>query len=406
MYEQLSKLYYKDANKYVSEFDKRINSYGTIRLPFSIKPMKSSEDFTCFYVNHSSLDLLHDQISKQSKMIQKIVNDLPPIAVQQYVRAKLVDELLSTNEIEGVRSTKVEMETVLEIVVQKEVFKKPKIRHLSLMNSYYNLLSETVTSVDSIEEIRKIYDDLIQEEIKEKDKLDGDLFRKEAVDVITATDKVVHKGVYPESAIQTHLNNMLTYLNHNEVPMLYKIAIAHYYFGYIHPFYDGNGRTSRYISSMYLLKELDRLSALTLSYSTNKNRQLYYDAFTESNNPLNKGELTFFCETFFQIINKAQNDVLVELSQKRNKLRHLAYLVRECNLEEKLGKNLYIIGQNFIFGIEGKGISQSELKSELEMSTYSVRTRLEELEKKGLIEYLKRRPVEVTINENWRNILQ
>jgi hypothetical protein len=124
MYELLSKLYYKDQKTYLNEFEKRFNSYGTVKLPFHIKPYKSSEEFECFYVNHQELDLLHEQIMKQSKLIQSIVHRLPPIAIQQYIQAKLIDELLSTNEIEGVHSTKEEMETVIEIIVRKESSKK------------------------------------------------------------------------------------------------------------------------------------------------------------------------------------------------------------------------------------------------------------------------------------------
>jgi Fic family protein len=161
------------------------------------------------------------------------------------------------------------------------------------MKTYFNLITKKDSTIENIEHIREIYDHLIKDEINPNDKLDGSLFRNETVDVITSTGKNVHRGVYPESSIKTNLTTMINYLNNDPSPTLYKVAIAHYYFGYIHPFYDGNGRTSRYISSTYLMDELDKLTALTLSYSTNKSKKFYYDAFTSSNDPKNKGELTF-----------------------------------------------------------------------------------------------------------------
>jgi Fic family protein len=398
MYEQLSKLYYKDSAKYEIEYEKRVNSYGTVKLPFHIKPYKSSQEFACFYVNHSELDLLHEQILKQSKIIQSIVDKLPPIAIQQYIRAKLIEELLSTNEIEGVRSTKAEMETAMEMVERKEFSKKNKVRHQSLMRSYVNLLSETQTALENIEHVREIYDQLVKDEIKKEYQLDGTLFRKEPVDVVTETNKTLHRNTFSEETIKAHLANLISYLNEHNSPMLYKIAISHYYFGYIHPFYDGNGRTSRYISSMYLLNELDRLTALTLSYSTNKLKQSYYNAFIECNNPHNKGELTFFCEVFFNIIDKAQMDILADLSEKREKMGRLSSLLQEFSIPNELGKDIFfILGQNYIFGIEGKGLTLKDLISITKKSEYTVRKALDELEEMRLIEFIRRKPIEITV---------
>lgn len=399
MYEPLSKLYYKDMEKYRTEYEKRIHSYGTVKLPFHIKAFNYAVESPAFYVNHHALDLLHDQITKQSRLIQTMINSLPDIAIEQYIKAKLVDELLSTNEIEGVHSTKAEMEIVLEIIVKKDTSKK-KIRHLSLMNTYFNLFSENVTSIESIEQIREKYDLLVSEEVKKEDTLDGQIFRKEAVDVVTSTGKVVHRGLYPEPVIQTHLEKLIEYLNHDNSPMLYKIAIAHYYFGYIHPFYDGNGRTSRYISSMYLIKELDKLTALTLSYSTNKSKQLYYDAFNLCNDPKNKGELTHFCEAFFQIVHNAQNDIIQDLSQKKEKMDLLIHLINELeDLNELERKILFIIGQHYIFGIEDTGLSKRELEKVLNVSEYAIRNVLKNFETKKLIKYTKLKPIEVTLSD-------
>ena len=399
MYETLSKLYYKDLDKYRIEYEKRINSYGTVVLPFVIRPYNYSEEYSCFYVNHHDLDMLHDQIMKQSKLIQAIMEKLPSIAINQYIKSKLVDELLSTNEIEGVHSTKAEMKTVIEIVVKKDIPKK-KVRHLSLMHTYFNLISEDKFAIETIEQIREVYDHLVKEEVKPKDILDGQIFRKESVDVVTSTETIVHRGVYPESSIQTHLKKLINYLNEDNSPMLYKIAIAHYYFGYIHPFYDGNGRTSRYISSMYLINELDKLTALTLSYSTNKSKQFYYDAFSVSNDPKNKGELTYFCEVFFQILHEAQSDILEILSQKKDKMGKISSLTQSQNdLNDSEKSILFILGQHYIFGIEGTGITMKELESVLEITEYVVRKALKTLVDKGYVTYTKLKPIEVSISD-------
>ncbi|WP_409373627.1 Fic family protein [Ureibacillus thermosphaericus] len=72
------------------------------------------------------------------------------------------------------------------------------------------------------------------------------------------------------------LEKLLVFMNQpNEVPEIIKVAIGHYFFGYIHPFYDGNGRTSRFISSLYLSKTLGNILALSLSRGCNKYKTNY-----------------------------------------------------------------------------------------------------------------------------------
>jgi Fic family protein len=55
------------------------------------------------------------------------------------------------------------------------------------------------------------------------------------------------------------------------------MAIIHFQFESIHPFYDGNGRTGRIINILYLiLQKLQTLPILYLSSYIIKNKQLYY----------------------------------------------------------------------------------------------------------------------------------
>lgn len=70
------------------------------------------------------------------------------------------------------------------------------------------------------------------------------------------------------------------FLNNTDihVPALVKIAIAHYQFGTIHPFLDGNGRMGRLLITLFLVKEgILQQPLLYLSTYFEKRKDLYYD---------------------------------------------------------------------------------------------------------------------------------
>jgi hypothetical protein len=158
MYEKLSKIYYKENSIYYkNEYEKRFEGYGRTKIPLRIKPMKSNEEFQYFYINHNKLSLLYEKILKDSISIKYKKNSLPNAAIHQCVIIKLKEELVSTNEIEGVKSSRKHMTEVLESQ-QKKSNKKMKFDRL--VNSYSQLMGhEKFEKIKDTFEIRQIYDD-------------------------------------------------------------------------------------------------------------------------------------------------------------------------------------------------------------------------------------------------------
>ncbi|MCL1948573.1 MAG: Fic family protein [Turicibacter sp.] len=408
MYELLSKIFYKNPSKYEEEFLKRFEGYGTVKLPLRIKPFKSSEEFQCFYVIHNRLMLKYEEILKNSKEIELRRFSLPTVAIRQYIESKLKEELVSTNAIEGVRSSRKQIAEALEA---NEVTGK-RVRFSSLVHSYSILLSsDSFLPITKAGDIRKLYNEIVAEEVTGRNTLDGAFFRKEPVDVLAAsgTGRVIHSNSFSEEKIQSKLSEMLFFLNEFETPMLYKIAIVHYYFGFIHPFYDGNGRVSRYLSSLYLKHELDTLTALTLSYATNKIKEVYYEGFEQANNPLNKGDLTMFCDSFLKIIGVAQENILTELAMKEVQLNKLRNVLDEMTeMMPEMLEILFIVGQSSIFGYIDEGISLKDLKSihGLDVAKTRISRVLDELENLGLVQCISRKPKIVSLSGGFMSQLE
>ncbi|MBP7769859.1 MAG: Fic family protein [Aliarcobacter sp.] len=107
-------------------------------------------------------------------------------------------------------------------------------------------------------------------------------FRKQSGTVLKnpATGEI--KLIPPQNPkdIEELMSNLVDYINDSSLEdfdSLVKMAIIHYQFESIHPFYDGNGRTGRIINILYLvLENLLDVPILYLSRYIIKNKADYY----------------------------------------------------------------------------------------------------------------------------------
>lgn len=104
------------------------------------------------------------------------------------------------------------------------------------------------------------------------------------------TGKIIYTPPQDENEIRNLLKNLEDYINCNddEVDPLIKMALIHYQFESIHPFYDGNGRTGRILNVLYLvLNDLLDSPILYLSNYINNNKSEYYRLFNSFRNENN-----------------------------------------------------------------------------------------------------------------------
>ncbi len=96
----------------------------------------------------------------------------------------------------------------------------------------------------------------------------------------SSTGKTVYVPPQNNQDIIRLMSNLEKYINDPDLQdcdSLIKMAVIHFQFESIHPFYDGNGRTGRIINILYLIKE--RLQSLPVLYLSNyiiKHKTDYY----------------------------------------------------------------------------------------------------------------------------------
>lgn len=117
----------------------------------------------------------------------------------------------------------------------------------------------------------------------------------------------------PPTQISKLLDDLLAYINSEEIFSLVTAFVAHLVFEKIHPFLDGNGRVGRLlISAILRSKSWDFTFAVPFEEYLDEHKNEYYFYLSEG---LLKTDdyLLFMLEAFYQQIEKIKNQINVEL---------------------------------------------------------------------------------------------
>lgn len=377
-YKELGHIYYSDHERYETMYKCRFNSAYAHHIDFDI------HEWPAFFVVTPEIQSLMISIRKADKKVYQLCRDLPNKAIEQFSLRCLVDEIVLTNNIEGVHSTRREIDQVISSLGEQD----RRMRFKGLVQKYIALRTRIDIPLQSCRDIRDIYDELFLPEVAEDDPQnipDGEIFRKGPVSVHSATQKEIHRGLYPEKEIVAAMEKALNYLNDENEDILFRTAVFHYLIGFIHPFYDGNGRLNRFISSYMLAKELEPVLSYRLSYTVKENIEKYYAAFKISNNSLNRGDLTLFVFMFLEIVEKSILLLKEALQKRLEQLSHYeALIIKLPYTKTSTEKDLYsILIQAELFSEHG--ISTMDLIHYLGVSRGTVNTKLMKIEETGFL---------------------
>ncbi len=193
------------------------------------------------------------------------------------------------------------------------------------------------------------------------------------------TDEIIYTPPEGENVLRDKLGALENFINtDDEIDPLIKLALIHYQFEAIHPFYDGNGRTGRIILLLYLnICGLMDLPALYLSSYILKNKNEYYINLrnvTEKNDweswimyILDMIEVTAKSgrdriEKIEKLMKYMGEDIQKKLPKVYSKdlleiLFHLPYTKR--NFVETAGLGNIKTSGNYLKSLEGKGFLKS-----------------------------------------------
>lgn len=195
--------------------------------------------------------------------------------------------------------------------------------------------------------------------------------------------EIVHKPPQNHDDIQNLMDNLEQYINTNELDdfdVLTKMAIIHYQFESIHPFYDGNGRTGRIVNILYLiLNNLLDFPILYLSSYIISTKSDYYKLLGKVRNE------DAWIEWVMYILEGVETTAMNSI-KLINEINFLMFKTKE-KFTEKLPK---IYSKDLLETLFSKPyIKTSFLVDELEVTRKTASSYLREIEKIGILESIK-----------------
>lgn len=337
--------------------------------------------------------------------VQKQWQQLPPEAQSHYLRSLLLDEVVATNDIEGVFSTRKEIQEALNSAIPNHRFKEFARLYDALAHGEAHL-------PDTLEGIRNLYEKVMDgEKLPDGDQLDGELFRDGPVTVWDSRrQRAVHSGFHPEHKLQEGLREVLRITDRENLPSLITAFIAHLMFEVVHTFYDGNGRTGRYLLGAHIAEILSPATALTLSAAMNTQKDRYYKAFTAVEDPVNRAEATPFVVTMLRILTEAQQELAQDVDAR-------LYLMKSLDAETQALQNklptdwkalhveiMHFLGELHLFGA-GRTATYAGVAQHMKRSTGQTRKDLQLLREQGYLDAVTERPVRLRLSDSGLEVL-
>ena len=401
-YEELATIYHKDST---SSRDSRIRTLAKNRrdAESSFRLGYTAAEGELFIAVPRELSMLHEKVLRRERKVSALLRSMPGIAGHAILRSLVLDEVVSSNGIEGVHSTRKQIRDAL--MLGPEGGAKRRFRELATL--YMDIADGSAVMPSTPEDVRAIYDRIMDGEISKRDWPDGRLFRAGGVDIVNERGKVLHRGLEPEERIVHAVQSMLLVASSEELPALFSAIASHYLFEYAHPFYDGNGRMGRYLLALYLSVPLSMATSLSLSRVISENRRAYYKAFASAQNPLNCGELTHYVYQMLELVSIAQSGMLQRLESANDaygKLEAaLCKMTDELHLKQKETEVLFLLMQQEVFGMFGD-VPLSEIAEHIGLKEQRTRQYLASLEQSGFVVKARgRNPVTFALGEEFRN---
>ena len=379
-----------DAQKYIEMLGDK-HFFDLKKMEYKYSKEDVSEMLTLLYANDGKQLSLTDVGNQQLLYINSMVTD-PSAAMKSLMRyygkddyslTAIEDEIVSTLSIEQIDTSRESVRNVLSgFAPQNEAENR-----IAGMKKGFEFIADKNNRITA-ETVRYLYEIMVNPFLEdEKDRLSANqLYRTGAVHIVNQTRNVnVHDGM-AHNKLSYHMDELFAFIQtQDSMNDLHKAAAIHYYFAYLHPYFDGNGRMARMIHLWYLLQQ-GYSASLFLPFSSiiQKTKQDYYKAFdyTEKNVLISgRLDITPFLSYFADVVYHKMGDYSLQnntvdafqqllangkITQKENELFQFVlsrYGMGEFStkqLEKDFGNCAYATIRSFVLKLTKEGILEQQ----------------------------------------------
>lgn len=292
------------------------------------------------YLNKNIMERIDEKLNELEKL-----RPISSAQVRKLQEQFALEMTYNSNAIEGNSLT--QKETFLIINEGLTIKGKPLKDHLEVKDHYealdylYNFLKKDKSQTFSEVTIRTLH----QIVLKDTEPMDAGRYRTGYVSITGS----VH--IPPDAAeISFQMRELTGWIkkNKNKLHIVELAAIVHHKIAFIHPFFDGNGRTARLIMNLLLMQ-----AGFPMVVILRNDRKKYYDTLSKADKGDNVPFVRFVAQAAERSLNIYLKTLIPSKSKKYLPLSEIArltpYKSKYLNLLSRHGKiDAYKIGRNWL----------------------------------------------------------
>ena len=261
---------------------------------------------------YEGLDKTLERIQKKKTELDKL-RPIPSYALQSIKESMTLEWTYNSNSIEGNTLTLQETKMVIEegFTIKGKSLREhfEAVNHQDAILYVESLITENYVLTEK--DILKVHELVLHKIEKEF----AGRFRTSGVRISGA-------NFVPPNALKVdeYITELIDWVNDSELDLIIKSAIFHHRFVWIHPFFDGNGRTVRLVFNLLLMQ-----AGFPPAIILKNDRKKYYEALNQANN----GDYSKLVLLVIQALERSVDIYLSSLNNTYDDYKPISNIVEE-----------------------------------------------------------------------------